>query len=70
MLPGMEHAAHVIPKPDGTIDWIADAIVLGADTRWDASVRILTDDGTELQRQRFAFALDDPASRRARSSRF
>jgi copper transport protein len=58
-LPGMEHAAHVTPNPDGTIDWIADAIVLPAGTQWDASVRILTDDGTELQRQRFAFALDE-----------
>ena len=55
----MEHAAHVTPNPDGTIDWIADAIVLPADSHWDASVRILTDDGTELQRQRFAFALDE-----------
>jgi len=58
-LPGMEHAAHVTPNPDGTIDWIADAIVLPSDTNWEASVRILTDDGTELQRQRFAFALDE-----------
>ena len=59
VLPGMEHAAHVTPNPDGTIDWIADAIVLPAGSHWDASVRILTDDGTELQRQRFAFALDE-----------
>lgn len=58
-MPGMEHAAHVTPNPDGTVDWIADAIVLPADSQWDASVRILTDDGTELQRQRFAFALDE-----------
>jgi copper transport protein len=58
-MPGMEHGAHVTPNPDGTIDWVADAIVLPADTHWDASVRILTDDGTELQRQRFAFALDE-----------
>jgi copper transport protein len=55
----MDHGAHVIPNPDGTIDWIAGAIVLPADTRWDASVRILTDDGTELTRQRFAFTLSD-----------
>ena len=58
-MPGMEHAAHVTPNPDGTVDWIADAIVLPADSHWDASVRILTDDGTELSRQRFAFALDE-----------
>ena len=56
---GTEHVVHVTPNPDGTIDWAADAIVLPADSRWDASLRILTDDGTELQRQRFAFALDD-----------
>ncbi len=58
-MPGMEHVVHVTPNADGTIDWTADAIVLPADSHWDASVRILTDDGTELQRQRFAFALDD-----------
>ena len=58
-MPGMEHTAHVVPNRDGTIDWIADAIVLPADTRWNASVRILAEDGAELQRQRFAFALDE-----------
>jgi copper transport protein len=56
---GMDHGAHVTPNPDGTIDWIADAIVLPAETHWDTSIRILTGDGSELQRQRFAFALDD-----------
>ena len=30
-----------------------------AGSHWDASVRILTDAGTELPRQRFAFALSD-----------
>ena len=58
-MPGMEHTTHVTPNPDGTIDWNAGAIVLPADSNWDASVRILTNDGTELQRQRFSFALDD-----------
>jgi copper transport protein len=58
-MPGMEHTTHVTPNPDGTIDWTAGAIVLPADSHWDASVRILTNDGTELQRQRFSFALDD-----------
>jgi methionine-rich copper-binding protein CopC/putative copper export protein len=58
-MPGMEHGAHVTPNPDGTIDWIADAVVLPAGTSWDASVRILSDDGSELSRQRFAFALDE-----------
>ena len=53
-MPGMEHTTHVTPNPDGTIDWIAGAIVLPADSHWDASVRILTDDGAELQRQRFS----------------
>jgi copper transport protein len=58
-MPGMEHTTHVTPNPDGTIDWTAGAIVLPADSHWDASVRILTTDSTELQRQRFTFALDD-----------
>jgi copper transport protein len=58
-MPGMEHTTHVVPNPDGTIDWTAGAIVLPANSNWDASVRILTNDGTELQRQRFALALDD-----------
>jgi putative copper export protein/methionine-rich copper-binding protein CopC len=58
-VPGMEHTTHVTPNPDGTIDWTAGAIALPADSHWDASVRILTDEGAELQRQRFSFALDD-----------
>jgi len=58
-MPGMEHTTHVTPNPDGTIDWTAGAIVLPADSHWDASVRILTNDGNELQRQRFTFALDE-----------
>jgi len=58
-MPGMEHTTHVTPNPDGTIDWTAGAIALPADSNWDASVQILTNDGTELQRQRFSFALDD-----------
>ena len=58
-MPGMEHTTHVTPNPDRTIDWTAGAIVLPADSHWDASVRILTNDGTELQRQRFSFAFDD-----------
>jgi hypothetical protein len=44
---------------DGTIDWIADALVLPPGSGWDTSVRVLGADGTELSRQRFAFALDD-----------
>jgi copper transport protein len=57
-MPMADMGTHVTPNPDGTIDWIADAIVLPADSGWDATVRILTEDGTELSRQRFAFALD------------
>ena len=56
---GWSTRPQVTPNPDGTIDWTAGAIVLPADSNWDASVRILTNDGTELQRQRFSFALDD-----------
>ena len=44
---------------DGTIDWIADALVLPAGSAWDTSVRILGVDGAELSRQRFAFTLDE-----------
>lgn len=58
-MPIADHNTHVTPNPDGTVDWIADAIGLPADSSWDATVRILSDDGTELARQRFAFALDD-----------
>jgi copper transport protein len=42
---------------DGTVDWTADAVVLAAESRWDASVRIMSSAGTELSRQRFSFAL-------------
>ena len=58
-MPGMLHATHVTPNPDGTVDWTADAVVLPAGSHWDTSVRILTNAGTELQRQRFVFALSD-----------
>ena len=44
---------------DGTVDWIADALVLPAGSNWDTSVRILDTDGAELSRQRFAFMLGD-----------
>ena len=41
---------------DTPIDWIADAVVLTADSRWDTSVRAISvAGGTELARQRFAF---------------
>jgi copper transport protein len=60
---GMDHTGGGVgmshETDDGTIDWIADALVLPPDSGWDTSVRILGVDGTELSRQRFAFALDD-----------
>ncbi|MGH2418580.1 MAG: copper resistance D family protein, partial [Candidatus Limnocylindria bacterium] len=60
---GMDHAGGGMgmshETDDGTIDWIADALVLPADSQWDTSVRVLAADGSELTRQRFAFTLDD-----------
>ena len=44
---------------EGTVDWTADAVVIPAGSRWDASVRILSSAGTELSRQRFSFALSE-----------
>jgi putative copper export protein/methionine-rich copper-binding protein CopC len=43
----------------GRVDWTADALVLPPESAWDSSVLILAQDGTELSRQRFAFALDE-----------
>ena len=59
---GMDHGAGttgvVHATEDGTVDWVADAVVLPAASRWDTSVRILSEDGdTEISRQRFAFTL-------------
>jgi hypothetical protein len=60
---GMDHAGGGMgmshDTEDGTIDWTADALVLPAGSQWDTSVLVLAEDGTELSRQRFAFALDD-----------
>jgi copper transport protein len=42
---------------DTPIDWIADAVVLPPDSRWDTSVRAISVAGTELARQRFAFTM-------------
>jgi copper transport protein len=59
---GMQHGdgttAMTMTTSDGTADWTADALVLPANSRWDATVRIL-DAGTEteLTRQRFAFSM-------------
>ena len=47
---------------DGTVDWIADAVILPATSQWDTSVRILTESGdTEISRQRFAFTMSADA---------
>ena len=44
----------------GTIDWIADAVVLPGSSSWDTSVRILSaQSGVEMARQRFAFTLSE-----------
>ncbi len=58
-MPDMEgHGSMATVDREGRIDWIADAIVLPADSEWDTNVRILASDGTELSRHRFAFTLD------------
>jgi len=54
---GMSHPGTT--GADGTIDWTADSVVLPAGSRWDTSVRVLSADGAELTRQRFAFSLSD-----------
>ena len=56
---GMEHGSMVTRNEDGTIDWTADAVILPAASSWNATVQASSTDGTELARQRFAFALDD-----------
>ncbi len=40
---------------DGLVEWHADAVVLPADSSWDTNVLLLSGDGVELSRQRFAF---------------
>ena len=61
---GMEHATE-----DGTVDWTADSVVLPAGSEWDTSVRILSvADGSEISRQRFAFALSDTTIDEGRSA--
>lgn len=57
---GMDHGAMAAAgDDDGTVEWIADAVVLPADSRWDTSVRIVSSSGAELSRQRFAFTVDE-----------
>jgi hypothetical protein len=52
-MPGMEAPAA------GTVEWTADALVIPAESQWEASVRIISSAGTELSRQRFSFALSE-----------
>ena len=63
VMAGMDHtgggSGTSMETADGTVDWIADAIILPPGSSWDTSVRILGADGTELSRQRFRFTLDD-----------
>ena len=56
-MPGMDHGSLITPDTDGRVARVADALVLPADSRWDASVRILAEDDIELSRQRFSFAI-------------
>ncbi len=56
---GMDHGGMDMGSDDGTIDWIAGSLVLPAGSEWDTSVRILSTDGAELSRQRFAFTVTD-----------
>ena len=61
---GMQHTGSMdhsgmTTGADGTIDWIADAVVLPRGSRWDTTVRILSSAGAELSRQRFAFTLSE-----------
>ena len=56
------HAAHgeedaTAGRDDGLVEWHADAILLPEDSSWDTNVLLLSADGTELSRQRFAFAI-------------
>jgi hypothetical protein len=44
---------------DSPVDWSADAVVLPADSEWDASVLAVAVGGSELARQRFSFELSD-----------
>jgi copper transport protein len=56
---GMDHGAMGAPgdAQPGVVAWTADALVLPADSAWDANVLVLSSAGTELARQRFAFAM-------------
>ena len=59
------HAAHgeddtsTDPSDDGLVEWHADAVLLPADSSWDTNVLLVSADGVELSRQRFAFDIGD-----------
>lgn len=67
VIPGMEGMDHdgmpgmYFVNDDGLVEWAANAVVLPAGSAWDTSVLILSPEGTELTRQRFAFTLDGAA---------
>lgn len=70
---GMDHgpggmAGMYVPNADGLVEWAADAVVLPPGSAWDTSVRILSAEGIELTRQRFAFTLDDTGIDEGRTS--
>jgi hypothetical protein len=54
---GEDNMASAGPE-DGLVEWHADAIVLPAESSWDTNVLLLSADGMELSRQRFAFEID------------
>jgi putative copper export protein len=56
---GMDHGSIVTRNDDGTVDWIADAVVLPAGSSWETAVEVRSSSGEELSRQRFSFALSD-----------
>lgn len=53
---GMDHGAGAAAEP-GLVAWTADALVLPANSEWDANVLTLSSTGTELARQRYAFTM-------------
>jgi len=69
---GMDHGEGIAGmydvNADGLVEWVADAVVLPAGSAWDTSVLILTQDGTELTRQRFAFTLGEASIEEGRTS--
>ena len=57
----MDHAAmdgeREVRGSDSPVVWVADALVLGPETRWDATVLVVSVTEEELARQRFAFSM-------------